>query len=625
MNGNPDTQAGVSAPELISADDKRHIREVVDYITTGTVADAVADALPLDAPSELIELVAEVCELDHGSCLIFPRAVGAVMTHLREQGLIPEEPIASTVVRRRLADRYRIPAERLDAGDLRVQIIHAHISANAPRGIEVFCVDPDALPAPAMHNERMGRHETHIAVRLTDTGGNRLEQLRRALNRKGGPEPDGGGYNPDHGRRGSSVLYWRARGRTKRGWPRRLEIISDGHHAEVLKRHAANMIVRQPESHGRGDAAIGTAPTDTPLADTDDDEGRQLLHLLIGPWITQAVRAMVLLDIPDHLASGPLTCQDLSHRAGVDVGRLNRLLRALSHPWIGVLQPASGRTFRLTTLGRRLSRQAVGSMRHLALLYGGPFYLSFSALPEGIRDGVQPFEMVFGQTPFEYLAQDPGQGTIFTHAMAEGVAFIADVATVVDLSPARTIVDIGGGNGALLTHLLDTYPHLEGTLLERPEAIGAARVKLGLRGQLKRCKLLSRSFLSGELPADMHVYLLSRILHDWDDQTCATILRAVRAAAANDSTLLVIERPLPTDPAAASLAHLWDLNMLVNNVGGRERTRAEYRELLENAGFAVVDERQLPHDMTVTMACPAVSSPADPASSMPAGLYKYAR
>lgn len=557
-------------------DDELRIREVHDYLRSTGDIDTVTDVLPPDAPTEMIEAVTTDCVVDHAGCLVFPADLATVRAFLRERGLHPLSPFPGSVVRDRLAGRYRVQEERLKSGFLNVRSIHARLPGDA-RTVEVLCVGPDdGLDLPALREERRGRHENHVAVRLTDPG--RLEDLRSALCRPGGPRPDGGGYDPVPGEDGVTVLRFHADGRTRLGWPRRLEVIAAGRHTDVLLRHLSG-----------------------------DEAERRLLRRLTGAWGTQALRVMAELELADHLIEGPLTCTELGELTGVDADRMNRLLRALCHPWVGALAPV-GEAFALTDLGRGLADRAPNSMRHLALLYGDLLYRSFCALPEGIKDDVQPFTVVYGQPPFEYLRDHPRQRRLFTRAMAEGSVFFSDVATVVDLSDVRTVADIGGGDGGLLAHLCDTYPNLKGALLERPEVIGAARDNLAARGHLDRCTLVPGSFTDArDLPTGSDVYIVARILHDWDDPTCLAILRAVHGAATTDSTLLIIERPLPDDPSDPSVSSLWDLHMLVNNVGGRERSREQYRRLLDEAGFVVVDERPLRLDMSVTIARPAAA------------------
>lgn len=627
MTSTPE-QTGISVtanvPQMVelTVEDQRRIRDMVTYLGSCSIAEVLTNALPRGVDGEVIDELAELCEVDHGGIMIVPPSVEAAVDYLRSLWLEPQSPIASTVVRDRLSRRYHLPAATLD-----VQIVHARLAEASPRIVEVFCTD-DRFPALATRNERLGHHETHVGVRLREASDNALGQVRDILTHKaGGLMADGGGYNPAHGEHGCTVMYYRAEGTSQHGWPRRLEVITDGRHEEALQDHLAATADAQTSSgFVSGFTQPARFPTElvvSPPADPDGED-RRLLQLLTGAWAPQMLRAMVVLDLPDHLADGSLTCDELAERCGADPVRLRRLLRALCHPWNGVLQPEGAEGWALTGLGRRLTRTHPATMRHLALLYGGMFYLSWAALVEGVRDGAQPFSTVFGQAPFDYLASHPRQSSIFDAAMAETARFFGQVGTAVDLSAARTVADIGGGKGELVRHLLTTYPGLEARLLDRPGPIGAARVHLGCHGLLGRSTLIEGSFTDPQSVPDADVYLLARVLHDWDDDTCREILRTIRTAGSDDSTLLIIERPLPDDPTDPSVAPLWDLHMLVNNVGGQERTRAQYQLLLEEAGWMVVDERPLSLDMSVIMACPAVVDPTG-GSVLPVGMYKYAR
>jgi len=157
------------------------------------------------------------------------------------------------------------------------------------------------------------------------------------------------------------------------------------------------------------------------------------------------------------------------------------------------------------------------------------------------------------------------------------------IAGLVDFSGARVVVDVAGGNGALLGGLLSAVPHLRGVLLERPHVIEAARTTLAASGCAARCEFVAGDFTDA-VPGGGDVYILSRVLHDWDDEDCLAILRRCAAAMPEHATLLIIERLLLED-GSPSLATAWDLHMMCN-VGGRERTASHYRRLLHDAGVA---------------------------------------
>jgi hypothetical protein len=139
-------------------------------------------------------------------------------------------------------------------------------------------------------------------------------------------------------------------------------------------------------------------------------------------------------------------------------------------------------------------------------------------------------------------------------------------------------------------------------LFDRPAAIDIAREQLARDGPLGRCETVPGDFSRG-VPSGGDVYLLSRILHDWDDEQCLRILASCRRAMPESALLVVIERPIPTD-GRRSLAVAWDVHMSVNNIGGRERTKEEYQRLLNEAGFSLLDARPLALDMEAMTAAP---------------------
>jgi hypothetical protein len=153
------------------------------------------------------------------------------------------------------------------------------------------------------------------------------------------------------------------------------------------------------------------------------------------------------------------------------------------------------------------------------------------------------------------------------------------------------VVDVGGGQGVLLQRVLEAHPHLYGVVFDRPGVTEAARTRLAEAGLSRRCEVVGGDFFAG-VPAGGDAYVLSWILHDWDDEAAARILRNCRAAMSDDGRLLVLELVLspPNEPhpptAADRLARTLDLEMLAV-VGGRERTEAEFRALFGRAGFGL--------------------------------------
>lgn len=312
-----------------------------------------------------------------------------------------------------------------------------------------------------------------------------------------------------------------------------------------------------------------------------------LLELMIGPWRAKAVCAAAELGLPELLSDRSMTSQEIADEIGAHAPSVHRVLRLLSGS--GIVSGDDTAGFRLTERGALLRRDVPGSMRDLTVYYGTVIYRAFYGITDSLRTGDLAFDRIYGAPFFPYLGADPDMARLFDGAMAAGSAFLADMPQVYDLSAAQTAVDLGGGNGTLLAALLRAYPHLRGVLFDASHVIEAARP--GLAGFGARCELVSGDFFR-TVPEGGDVYLLARILHDWEDEDCLRILKLVRSALGADGTLLVIERIVPEDGSAA-LALEWDVHMMLVT-GGRERTESEFRSLFRAADLTLADRLALP-------------------------------
>ena len=207
-----------------------------------------------------------------------------------------------------------------------------------------------------------------------------------------------------------------------------------------------------------------------------------------------------------------------------------------------------------------------------------------AGLLDALRDGGTPFERVFGDRFFDHLARTPDDEAAFNASMAgRGAREAGDVVAAYDFGGLRRLVDVGGGTGVLLSAILRATPALEGVLMDRPAAIEAARARLEADGLAARSECVAGDFFA-DVPAGADAYLLSRVVHDWPDDDAARILSACRAAMASDARVLLVEAVLPERARDAPEAIRMDLHMLIL-FGGRERTAAEYRDLLAAAGL----------------------------------------
>ncbi|MFF3722372.1 methyltransferase [Streptomyces erythrochromogenes] len=536
----------------------------------------------LDGPD--LQALAGHCRFAHAGLLLFPPDADSLRAQLAACGLDADTPShPSVVVRDRLARRHgRDPAE-LDVRILRPQV---HGSAGQRRAVEVFAltVPPHSGLEPIAAYERTRRHEAHLAFEIEHPEPLALRGLCAILARHGA-RPDGGGYNPHED---GTVLYFTLPAEAACDYGR-LELYARGDHRDTLAAHLDHR-----------------DPLDRPRPDTrPDPDTRQpaetLLHLLTGAWTTQALAAFARLGLPDAMDTRTAQrTEDLARPTGTHPRSLATLLRYLA--MLGaVAEEQEG--FRLTELGALLRADAPGSMRPLALMYGGPFYRSFGGLDHAVRTGQPAFDQIFGENHFDHFARDPRLASLFDQSMAASSRMFQPlpshpVITAAAQAPAAapaTVVDVAGGNGELLGLILTAHPRLRGVLLERPHAVEAARSRLDAAGCGARCAYRAGDF--ADVPPGGDVYVLSRVLHDWDDDRCREILRHCARAMPAHADLLVVERLLPLD-GSPSLATAWDLHMLCN-VGGRERSADHYAHLLADAGLELVGHSPLPLDAHV--------------------------
>ena len=344
-------------------------------------------------------------------------------------------------------------------------------------------------------------------------------------------------------------------------------------------------------------------PSSASDPDTDIDAARVVSDLVRGAWRTLAARAMAELRIADALVE-PATAAELASRTGTHAPTLERLLRTLAA--LGLVTYSQG-TYGLTEAGARLRSDVPGSDWGAMMMMPSEWTLAtWQRLPEAVRTGEPVFEQVHGESFWDYLRSHEGAGRIFDAAMARQAKDRGVVSTVVhELAGVETVIDVGGGTGRLLAQLVARLPHARGVLADQQQPLDQAAEVFAAHGVEDRCETSVCDFFEA-VPRGGDAYLLSNILHDWDDERCTTILRRIREAAAPDARVVVLETLLPDeeDGVAADSApiHLLDLMMLLN-FGARERTLDHYAALLEAAGFVdvrrVADEDQ---DVVVALA-----------------------
>jgi hypothetical protein len=311
-----------------------------------------------------------------------------------------------------------------------------------------------------------------------------------------------------------------------------------------------------------------------------------LWQMATGYYISHAIYVVAKLGIADQLADEPRSAEELATTTETHIPSLHRLMRLLVSA--GVFAEHEDGRFALAPIGNLLRTDTPGSLRAVALQYAGPLQQqAWSALLHGVQTGETPFEHVFGAELFPYLAEHPEEAQTFNAAMTTFSTQLADaVVRAYDFAPFDTIVDVGGGQGALLRAILHATPTAHGILFDSPQVVPGATEQTAAQGLTDRCTIEGGDFFAS-VPIGGDAYVLSAIIHDWDDERSIAILRNCQRAMRPQGKVLLVEVVVPAqidESLPSQFGVRGDANMMVYT-GGRNRTEAEYRALLEAAGF----------------------------------------
>jgi O-methyltransferase domain/Dimerisation domain len=307
----------------------------------------------------------------------------------------------------------------------------------------------------------------------------------------------------------------------------------------------------------------------------------QMMQMLAGFQISQGLFVAAKLGIADQLLDGPRSVADIAEATGADPSALRRLLRTLSS--LGVFTESETGVFAVTPLGRTLASDEPGSVRDMALMWMDTHYDPFSRLLDTVKTGVTAADLHFGEPFFDWISQHPDQVSQFSRAMANLTTGIkAGAVAAYDFNGAGTIVDVGAADGALLAQILAGTPSTTGVAFDLPHVIADAAPTIKGYGFGDRLRAEPGSFFDA-VPAGADTYLLSLVLHDWDDERAGRILENIRTAAKPGATILALEPVMPAGDEP-HMSKMLDLTMLAMT-GGLERTADEHRQLFERAGL----------------------------------------
>lgn len=392
-----------------------------------------------------------------------------------------------------------------------------------------------------------------------------------------------------------------------------------------LQRELEDLFTRQNQSPRRNFTSIPATflrvtvtvnRSEPPKAQTQPKPPHaQLIEMATAHWNSRIVYVAAKLGLADRLADGPKTADELAGPTGTHAPSLYRLMRTLAH--LGLLNEEVGQRFSLTPLGEAMKRNAPGCAHATILTLAGDWCANgFGELLYSVQTGKSGVEKYLGMPVFDWFAQNPELASLFSETMvgfhgAEAVA----VAAAYDFSKLKTVVDVGGATGNLLTTVLRRAPATRGILYDLPHVVRDAPPLIQSRGLTDRVTIEAGSFFE-RVPAGGDAYLLSHVIHDWSEAQCLTILRHCRRAMNPSGRVLLIEMVLPPGNAPHP-GKVLDMMMLVGP-GGQERTEEAYRKLVQQAGFRLT--RVVPTDSPASI---IEAVPADPGTEaeefLPAG------
>jgi len=332
---------------------------------------------------------------------------------------------------------------------------------------------------------------------------------------------------------------------------------------------------------------VGTLdqPTQTPTTAPNDLPPVLALNQMIwGTWIAQSIYVAASLGIADLLKDGAKHVSELAATSQAQAPKLYRILRTLAS--VGIFVEVAPQEFALTEMAHYLRSDVPGSLRAVSMMLSDEWHWrSWGDILNVVKTGQPAMEHLYQvNSTFDYLAQHPESGKLYNDAMT-GWSKTCHTAVVdaYDFSGITKITDVAGGHGTLIAAILAANPTIQGQLFDQPHVVKAAKTLLEREGVLDRCETVGGNFFEA-IPAGSDAYMMSHILHDWNDEECIQILKNVRQSITDGGKLLVVEMVVPADNSF-HFAKWMDIDMMIMYPEGCERTEAEFRKLFEAAGF----------------------------------------
>jgi len=308
----------------------------------------------------------------------------------------------------------------------------------------------------------------------------------------------------------------------------------------------------------------------------------QMMQLIAAKWIGKPIYIAAELGIADILSNGPKDIDEICHLTGSQAPGLYRVMRALSS--VGIFREVEGKAFELTPMAEMLK---TGAMRSIAMMLNSEWHnRAWDKLPHSIQTGEIAFDSAFGVPAMEWLKANSEAADILSKAnSAKAMMSHSAIVDFYDFSGIKNLIDIGGGYGGLMIKILENNSHIQGVIADLPHVIKKTEKIIEEATLTERCSVISCDFFK-EIPWGSDAFILSHILHDFDDERCCQILANCHRAMHADAKLLVVEMLVPPGNEP-SVSKLLDLEVMVMG-GGMERSEEQFRQLFESLNFKLI-------------------------------------
>lgn len=307
----------------------------------------------------------------------------------------------------------------------------------------------------------------------------------------------------------------------------------------------------------------------------------KMKKIVLNALTNQAIFTAARTGLPDQLKNGPKSLNTLSKELNSDMKGLEVLLRLLKK--MGVVGKVGRDRYKLTGLGYCLCKEGPYSLLGTVITTADLLTPAWGQLPHSLKTGKAAFEMAFNNELYSYLGKNDSDNIYFNMWMEETVReWVIPLLDLYDFSGVKTLVDVGGGTGDLVLYLLSKYPDARAILFDQEHVLREGMKKLETVGLAGRCQVMPGDFFK-EVPSEGDVYVISRVLLNWDDDHALKILKNCRSVMSENDNLLIIDFVMPEKMANLPVLAV-SLNLLV--LGGQlMRTEKEYFSMLEKAGF----------------------------------------